>query len=130
MQLRELAHTRAVAHLCSLATDPMNVFVQMSSYIDIYKNSQKPLAERQRGLIIEGDRGKELSRLYRRNVYGFDEWREHRSVARYLRHMAGLTGYELQLPPCLSITSHCSAKHPAPHNLAEQLLQFTRCEFV
>lgn len=63
--------------------------LQIASLSDIVTNSQVPMSQRKKGLITEADRSKELSRLYRRTVFGFDEWREHRSGARYLRHMAG-----------------------------------------
>eukprot|EP00208_Stichococcus_sp_RCC1054_P004130 CAMPEP_0206135050 /NCGR_PEP_ID=MMETSP1473-20131121/412_1 /ASSEMBLY_ACC=CAM_ASM_001109 /TAXON_ID=1461547 /ORGANISM="Stichococcus sp, Strain RCC1054" /LENGTH=473 /DNA_ID=CAMNT_0053526755 /DNA_START=327 /DNA_END=1748 /DNA_ORIENTATION=- len=54
------------------------------------ENSSKDRETRKQGLITAADKRKEESRRYRRTIFGFEQWREHRSTSRYLRHITGV----------------------------------------
>ncbi len=55
-------------------------------------NEKAEPGKRKAGLITAADQRKEDSRRYRRTVFGYDQWREHRSTSRYLRHISGVWG--------------------------------------
>lgn len=73
-----------------LLDDPAKIWLplrqQVASYSEILSNSKVPLENRKRGLILKSDLKKEEDRVTRRSVFGFEEWRSHRSMTRYLRH--------------------------------------------
>jgi hypothetical protein len=76
------------------------------------------------------DEAKEISRTYRRSVYDFDYWANHRSTARYLFHIMSMPGSRIirslgaplawcaRLPPTITTIVSCEVVLLSPDSVS------------